>query len=70
MDPCDGFSPLVIARSNSEIILYGVYQLSGSAYADQGYTAIQSVSGGEWDTYVLGLSQCGGGKDGLEEEPR
>ena len=73
MDPCDGVSPPVIARSNSEIILYGVYQLSGSAYADQGYTAIRSVSDGEWNTYVLGLSECGGGKggpDGLDREVR
>lgn len=72
MDPCDGVSSLVIARSNSQILLYGVYQLSGSGYADQGYTAIQSVSGGEWDTYVLGLSECGGGKEGpggLKEAP-
>ena len=69
MDPCDGVSPLVIARSNSEIILYGVYQLSGSAYVEQGYTAIRSVSGGEWDTYVMGLSQCEGGKAGLKEAP-
>ena len=69
MDPCDGISPVVIARSNSQIPLYGVYQLSGGKYADQGYTAIRSVSGTSWDTYVLGLSECGGGKPDLKEAP-
>ncbi|MDC0008878.1 hypothetical protein OAE73_00795 [bacterium] len=55
MDPCDGVSAYVNARSNSPITIGNVYRLTGSGYADQSYTAIQSLGATSFSTYV-GLS--------------
>lgn len=63
MDPCDGVSPYVYARSNSAVTIGTVYSLSGSAYADQLYTAIQSLTQTTWDTWVLdSWGDCDGGE--------
>ena len=53
MDPCDGVSSYVYARSSSSVNLGTVYSLSGSEYAEQLYTAIQSLTRATWDTWVL-----------------
>lgn len=53
MDPCDGVSSYVYARSTFPVSIGTVYSLSGSTYADQLYTAIQSLTLTTWDTYVL-----------------
>jgi hypothetical protein len=75
MDPCDGSGRYVIARSNTTISLYTVWQLTGSAYTDTPYTAVQYVPGEPWETTLGFETACppsggGGGKpgDGFEEE--
>ena len=64
MDPCDGVSSYVNARSNSPITIGNVYKLTGSAYADQAYTAIQSLGATSFSTYVGLSDSCGEGGDG------
>jgi hypothetical protein len=62
MDPCDGVSPYVYARSTGTVTLGTVYSLTGSTYADQLYTAIQSLTSTTWDTYVAdSWGDCDGG---------
>jgi hypothetical protein len=62
MDPCDGVSPYVYARSTSPVTIGTVYSLSGSAYADQLYTASNSLTQTTWDTWVLdSWGDCEGG---------
>jgi len=62
MDPCDGVSPYVYARSTFPVTIGTVYSLSGITYADQLYTAIQSLTQTTWDTYVLdSWADCDGG---------
>lgn len=64
MDPCDGVSSYVNARSNSPITIGNVYKLTGSGYADQAYTAIQSLGATSFSTYVGLSDSCGEGGDG------
>ncbi len=60
MDPCDGVSPNVIAQTNTPASIGTVYDLSGSAYADQAYTCIQTSTATP-DTWILSASSCAGG---------
>jgi hypothetical protein len=62
MDPCDGTSSYVYARSTAPVTLGTVYSLTGSTYADQLYTAIQSLTQTTWDTWVAdSWGDCDGG---------
>jgi len=62
MDPCDGVSPYVYARSTFPVTIGTVYSLSGITYADELYTAIQSLTQTTWDTWVLDpWDNCDGG---------
>ena len=59
MDPCDGVSSYVIAQSNTPKSIGTVYSLSGSLYADQNYTCIQTST--EFpETTILGTAACDG----------
>jgi len=63
MDPCDGTSAYVYARSSYSLSLFQVYSLSGSEYADQNYTAIDYYPQTWYDTTVLDPASCDGGGD-------
>lgn len=59
MDPCDGVSSYVVAQSNTPKSIGTVYSLSGSTYADQNYTCIQT-STGPAETTILSAASCDG----------
>lgn len=60
MDPCDGTSPYVVAQSATPKTIGNVYQLSGSLYADQPYTCINTSTASP-DTWILDSTTCLGG---------
>ena len=60
MDPCDGTSPYVVAQSATPKTIGVVYQLSGSLYADQPYTCINTSTASP-DTWILDSTTCDGG---------
>ena len=59
MDPCDGVSSYVVAQSNTPKTIGTVYSLSGSLYADQNYTCIQTSTAFP-ETTILSAATCGG----------
>ena len=62
MDPCDGVSSYVIAQSNTPKSIGTVYALSGSLYADQNYTCIQTSTAFP-DSTILSAATCAGSDD-------
>ena len=60
MDPCDGTSPYVVAQAYAPKTIGIVYQLSGSLYADQAYTCINTSTASP-DTWILDATTCSGG---------
>ena len=76
MDPCDGVSPYVIAKSNTSKALFSTWRLTGSLYADMVYTIVQAVNE-PWETTIGTADICppeggGGGTrpgDDFEEVP-
>lgn len=59
MDPCDGVSSYVVAQSNTPKSIGTVYSLSGSSYADQNYTCIQTTTASA-ETTILSVATCDG----------
>ena len=67
MDPCDGVSPYVVARTNAPKSIGSVWDLTGSAYAETNpYTIIATSSAPVETTIAMGYISCedagGGGR--------